>query len=56
MSNAAGRPPSLSSAAVTKLVKEYFCFQHVDEHSVKHLPSYDDRDFYFRGTVAREPG
>ena len=51
-SNAAGRPPSLSSAAVAKLVKEYFYFQHIDEQSVKQLPSYDDRNFYFRGTVA----
>ena len=49
-SNASGRPPSLSSAAVTKLVKEYFCFQDVNEQSVKQLPSYDDRNFYFRGT------
>ena len=54
MSNAAGRPPSLTSAAVTKLVKECFCFQYVDEHSVKQLPSYDDRNFYFRGTVPPE--
>jgi hypothetical protein len=50
-SNAAGRPPSLSSAAVAKLVKEYFYFRHVDELSVKQLPSYDDRNFYFRGTM-----
>ena len=54
MSNAAGRPPSLSSAAVAKLAKEYFYFQYVDEHSVKQLPSYDDRNFYFRGTVVPE--
>ena len=48
-SNAAGRPPSLSSAAIAKLVKEYFYFHDVDERSVKQLPSYDDRNFYFRG-------
>ena len=53
-SNAAGRPPSLSSAAVAKLVKEHFYFQHIDEQSVKQLPSYDDRNFYFRGIVAPE--
>jgi hypothetical protein len=53
-SNAAGRPPSLSSAAVAKLVKEYFYFRHVDEQSVKQLPSYDDRNFYFRGTMTPE--
>ena len=46
---AAGRPPSLSSTAVTKLVKKFFRFQDVDEQSVKQFPSYDDRNFYFRG-------
>ena len=50
LSSAAGRPPSLSSAAVTKLVKNFFCFQDVDVQSVKQFPSYDDRNFYFRGT------
>ena len=50
-SNAAGRPPSLNSAAVAKLVKEYFYFHDVDERSVKQLPSYDDRNFYFRGST-----
>ena len=54
MSNAGGRPPSPSSAAVVKLAKEYFCFQDVDEYSVKQLPSYDDRNFYFRGSMAPE--
>ena len=49
-SNASGRPPSLSNAAVAQLVKEFFCFQDVDVRSVKQLPSYDDRNFYFRGT------
>lgn len=49
MSCSAGRPPALSNAAVVKLVKEYFCFEAVDEHSVKEFPSYDDRNFYFRG-------
>lgn len=54
-SNATGRPPSLSSAAVAKLIKKHFYFHHVDEHSVKHLPSYDDRNYYFRGTVTTQP-
>ena len=51
MSCSAGRPPSLSSAAVVKLVKEFFWFKAVDELSVKEFPSYDDRNFYFRGTL-----
>lgn len=45
----AGRPPELSNSGVAKLVTEYFCFESVDEHSVKQFPSYDDRNFYFRG-------
>ena len=49
-SNATGRPPSLGTAAVARLVTEYFPFQHVDQQSVKQFPSYDDRNFYFRGT------
>ena len=53
-SNATGRPPSLSPGAVTKILKECFHFQDVDEQSVKQLPSYDDRNFYFRGTVTPE--
>ena len=54
-SAATGRPPSLSRAAVTRLVTEVFPFQHVDQNSVKQLPSYDDRNFYFRGTPVRTP-
>ena len=46
----AGRPPELSNSAIAKLVTEYFCFEAVDESSVKQFPSYDDRNFYFRGT------
>lgn len=34
----AGRPPSLSNAAVVKLVKDYFPFKAVDELSVKQFP------------------
>ena len=47
----AGRPPSLSNAAVAKLVKDFFLFQAVDELSIKQFPSYEDRNFYFRGTL-----
>lgn len=51
----AGRPPSLSNAAVAKLVKDFFPFKAVDELSVKQFPSYDDRNFYFRGTLEEAP-
>ena len=47
----AGRPPPLGNAAVAKLVKDYFPFKFVDELSVKQFPAYDDRNFYFRGTL-----
>lgn len=47
----AGRPPELSSETVAILVKENFPFSEVDEISVKQLPSYDDRNFYFRGRL-----
>ena len=47
----AGRPPSLSHATVAKLVKDFFPFKAVDEQSVKQFPAYDDRNFYFRGTL-----
>jgi hypothetical protein len=46
-----GRPPSLGNEAVAKLVKDYFPFESVDEQSVKQFPAYDDRNFYFRGTL-----
>ena len=51
----AGRPPSLSNAAVAKLVKDFFPFVAVDELSVKQFPAYDDRNFYFRGTLEEAP-
>lgn len=47
----AGRPPALSNAAVAKLVTEFFRFKAIDELSVKQFPAYDDRNFYFRGTL-----
>lgn len=49
----AGRPPSLGNAAIAKLVKDYFPFKSVDELSVKQFPAYDDRNFYFRGSLER---
>ena len=51
MSCSAGRPPAICSEAVVKLVKEFFWFEAVDQLSVKEFPSYDDRNFYFRGTL-----
>ena len=48
----AGRPPSLSNVAVAKLVKDFFPFKNVDELSVKQFRTYDDRSFYFRGTLS----
>ena len=46
---AAGRPPSLSPAAVSRVVCKYFNFKNVLMDSVKALPSYEDRNYYFRG-------
>ena len=51
MSSVAGRPPSLSPAAVCKLVSRFFRVKNVVEGSVKALPSYDDANYYFRGEL-----
>lgn len=55
MSCSAGRPPALSNAAVANLVKHYYRFETVDKQSVKQFPSYDDRNFYFRGIPEVQP-
>ena len=55
MSTSAGRPPSLSNASVVKLVRHLYNFLHVDVDSVKSLPSYDDRNYYFRGVETAVP-
>ena len=48
-SSPTGRPPALSNIAVAKLIQQIYPFDYVDESSVKQLPSYDDRNFYFTG-------
>ena len=45
-----GRPPELTSLTVSKIVRNLFCFCDVNTQSVKELPSYVDRNFYFCGT------
>lgn len=47
MSSSSGRPPSLLPATVCTLVTKYFKCRNVVEKSVKTLPSYDDRNYYF---------
>lgn len=49
MSHAAGRPPLLTHKAVSTLVKRYFNFTKVSEHTIKTFPSYSDRNYYFQG-------
>ncbi len=44
-----GRPPQLKPLSIVKLLKLHYGFQQADEDSVKHLPSYYDVNFYFRG-------
>ncbi len=43
---AAGRPPMVENETLAKLVSELYPFK-----AVKQLPSYDDRNYYFRGTT-----
>ena len=43
------RPPALSPEAVSALLLQYFPFKHIARESFKPLPSYDDRNVYFRG-------
>jgi len=47
---AAGRPPPLTNRIVADLVCKHFHFTKVEENSVKSLPSYQDRNYYFHGT------
>ena len=51
MSKSSGRPPLISDTSFINLVHECYDFKHVNESSVKRLPSYYDANFYFRGTV-----
>ena len=43
------RPPELSPTAVSSLLLQYFSFKHIARDSIKSLPSYDDRNIFFRG-------
>ena len=53
---AAGRPPALSPTAVSRVVYNFFNFKNVIVDSVKSLPSYDDRNYYFRGETLNGEG
>ena len=54
MSVTAGRPPDLTPHAVADLVCKLFPFTTVEESSVTQFDSYDDRNFYFCGTLDHE--
>ena len=45
----ATRPPSLTAQSVARLLTTYFGFTEVSEPSIKSLPSYYDRNYYFKG-------
>ncbi len=49
-----GRPPHLTPASISSLVKLYYGFEQVLEDSVKQFPSYYDSNFYFRGLYQNE--
>ena len=51
LTHTAGRPPPVSAQAVARLLTEFYPFRSVNQESVKPLPSYDDRNYYFRGTL-----
>lgn len=53
---AAGRPPALSPAAVCRVVYNFFNFKNVLVDSVKSLPGYEDRNYYFRGETLNGEG
>lgn len=48
------RPPNLDSEAICSLLKELYPFEDVDRSSVKELPGYEDRNFYFKGRLNPE--
>ena len=56
MSVLSGRPPSLSNHTVAGLATTYFNFSSVAEYTVKCLPSYYDRNYYFQGQHNRDSG
>ena len=46
-----GRPPELTPEASSSLISRYFPFQSISLDTFKPLPSYDDRNVYFTGTL-----
>ena len=48
---AAARPPELSSEATSSLITTFFPFKSVSIDSIKSLPSYNDRNVLFSGTM-----
>ena len=51
MTTSGGRPPELSKLGVSTVICRYFKFSAVNEDSVKSLPGYDGRNYYFEGTT-----
>ena len=47
------RPPELKACILAKLVVALFPFEEIAEHSVKQLPSYEDRNYYLTGTTVK---
>ena len=43
------RPPSLDSATVCSLLGHLYPFKDVAKESVRQLPGYEDRNYYFKG-------
>ena len=56
MSWAAGRPPVLRAQDVALIAARYFNFNVVHEDSLKPLPSYCDRNYYFQGEHRNDGG
>ncbi len=50
MSIAEGRPPALANSSLLNIINKFYSFDSIDTNSIKHFPSYDDRNFYFVGT------
>lgn len=49
MSVLSGRPPALTSQAVSALVTTHFNFTSITESAIKSLPCYYDRNYYIQG-------
>lgn len=51
----ARRPPDLSPGILSDTVLRLFPFENVDQTSVLQLVSYEDRNYYFVGTLQGQP-